>query len=194
MFPMVLSSLSSGLVAVNRISTFLTAEELAEPYLIDRSLKAAVTVDGDFMWETAGNLDGPNVVSSDKQGKEAEPASDAGERKKAEEEISTKAKAVLPINAAEGLESPPGKELEDDDRPFELKNLKISIPKGSFVAIVGRVGSGKVILVIIHNLPDLRHLSEFSPSVSDWRDASDERRGEFLGSSRLFIEIEQVIR
>ena len=33
---------------------------------------------------------------------------------------------------------------EDQEPPFELRNLMFSVPKGSFVAIVGRVGSGKV--------------------------------------------------
>ena len=33
---------------------------------------------------------------------------------------------------------------EADEKPFELKGLDIAVPKGSFVAIVGRVGLGKV--------------------------------------------------
>ena len=38
-------------------------------------------------------------------------------------------------------------EKKDEDQPFELVDLKLKIPRGSFVAIVGRVGSGKVRLV-----------------------------------------------
>jgi hypothetical protein len=41
-------------------------------------------------------------------------------------------------NEAEGLMQ------EADEKPFELKGLDIAVPKGSFVAIVGRVGLGKV--------------------------------------------------
>jgi ABC-type nitrate/sulfonate/bicarbonate transport system ATPase subunit len=36
------------------------------------------------------------------------------------------------------------KEDEGAERPFELKNLKLVIPQGTFVAIIGRVGCGKV--------------------------------------------------
>jgi len=33
---------------------------------------------------------------------------------------------------------------EEPEPPFELRDLMLRVPKGSFVAIVGRVGSGKV--------------------------------------------------
>ena len=33
---------------------------------------------------------------------------------------------------------------EKEEKPFELIDVKLKIPRGSFVAIVGRVGSGKV--------------------------------------------------
>ncbi|KAF9527181.1 ATP-dependent bile acid permease [Crepidotus variabilis] len=33
--------------------------------------------------------------------------------------------------------------VDEDEKPFGLKQLKFDVPKGSFVAIVGRVGSGK---------------------------------------------------
>ena len=36
------------------------------------------------------------------------------------------------------------KEKEKEEKPFELVDVKLKIPRGSFVAIVGRVGSGKV--------------------------------------------------
>src|SRR5882757_1216572 len=98
MFPLVLSSLSTALVAVNRISKFLTAEELAEPYLIDKSLKCAVNVDGDFMWEGVGNTGGSDQdkkVASDadikvKTGKIGRIGRQDGE-------------TILPTTAAEGL-------------------------------------------------------------------------------------------
>ncbi|KAF8882127.1 P-loop containing nucleoside triphosphate hydrolase protein [Infundibulicybe gibba] len=91
-FPFVLSSLSDALVALGRISKFLTAEELADPYLIDYESKPAVEVDGAFAWETEGKLEEPKFSKG---------------------------------------------------KPFELNNLKLSVEKGAFVAIVGRVGSGK---------------------------------------------------
>ena len=40
-------------------------------------------------------------------------------------------------------------EKKDEDKPFELADLKLRIHKGSFVAIVGRVGSGKVSFILL---------------------------------------------
>jgi ABC-type multidrug transport system fused ATPase/permease subunit len=171
MLPLILSSLSSALVAVNRISRFLTAEELPDPYLINKSLEAAVIVDGDFTWEKA---EISRVDQGAEQGKETASNADKGKKKQAKKEkIGKKGKTILPTTAAEKSEGPPGEELKDDDNPFELKNLKINIPKGSFVAIVGQVGSGKVIVMMTHNFPELSHLLELCSPILDWGDASD---------------------
>lgn len=50
---------------------------------------------------------------------------------------STTADAPSPDTIDSGIKG------NDDDRPFALENIDIQIPKGAFVAIVGRVGSGK---------------------------------------------------
>jgi ABC-type multidrug transport system fused ATPase/permease subunit len=164
MFPIVLSSLSTALVAVNRISKFLTAEELAEPYIVDESLTYAVNVDGDFTWEEAVNTKG-----SDQDNKAASDADTKMRKTGKKERIGRQdGKTTLPTTAAEGLEIPPDEGLKNDEKPFELKNLMITVQKGSFVAIVGQVGSGKVILVIVHTLQRLSHLSELCSSVLDW--------------------------
>ncbi|KAF7982734.1 hypothetical protein HWV62_26606 [Athelia sp. TMB] len=129
-FPLVLASLSDAVVALQRVGTFLTAEELAEPYTIDPESKWGVEVDGDFTWETAG---GPPKEAPAAKGKGA-----MGKGKPGKEKKGKKQEPVLPVTADAEKE----KEKEED-KPFELKNLKMRIPKGAFVAIVGRVGSGK---------------------------------------------------
>ena len=124
--PIVLSTLSDALVSLGRISQFLTSEDLPEPYLIDKDLHVAVQVDGDFVWETVLTTgDGEKVknLHGDK-GKKPETS--------------------LPVTTAD-LEKENAKDVKNDrETPFELKNLKMSVPKGAFVGIVGRVGSGKV--------------------------------------------------
>lgn len=139
MLPLVLSSLSNALVAANRISKLLAAEELAEPYLIDDSLEAAVIVDGDFTWEKAGNSAGSDVGPGAGQVKENACKTDKKKEVKQEQ-----TKPILPTTATEVLENQaPAEGSQHDDNPFELKKLKMNIPKGSFVAIVGQIGSGK---------------------------------------------------
>ena len=146
-------------MATTRIKTFLTADELAEPFAIDDSdeNEFAVDVDGDFTWETVGKRiekfeipdanahGGPGRGGGrERTGKKDKPKS-AKVNKKAFWKRKSGKEEVLPTTA-DSDEKEGGKEQEEKEegKPFELKNLKMQIPKGSFVAIVGRVGLGKV--------------------------------------------------
>ena len=101
---------------------------MPESYLIDKKLHVAVQVDGDFVWETV------LATGDGEKGRDF----DGGKSNL------KKPLKGLPVTTAD---------LKKDDRkndqetPFELKNLKMSVPKGAFVGIVGRVGSGKVCLL-----------------------------------------------
>ncbi|KAG5645383.1 hypothetical protein DXG03_006336 [Asterophora parasitica] len=155
-FPFVLSSLTDALVALRRISAFLLSEELAEPYLLDYTRKTAVSVDGDFAWETAGKVDS---ADADKGGK-------GGKAKKGEKTHKKGSKgSVLPTRVDPDAVA---KEEKGGEKPFELRNLKFSVPKGAFVAIVGRVGSGKssVLQSLIGEMRRTRGEVVFSGSVA----------------------------
>jgi ABC-type multidrug transport system fused ATPase/permease subunit len=140
MFPIVLASMSDATVALNRISSFLTAEELAEPYTIDYEHKNAVDVDGDFTWEevTIGGKDDPEKV--EQKGKTKEPGRHRG-RTSGKEPVLPITTSKTQLDDINDLEQEP----KPESKPFELRHLKLSVARGSFVAIVGRVGSGKVI-------------------------------------------------
>jgi ATP-binding cassette, subfamily C (CFTR/MRP), member 1 len=131
LLPLILSSLSDALVALGRISQFLVAEDLPEPYLIDTNLHVAVQVDADFVWETVlatGDGEKGKILKGHKS-----------------KRILKGKTSSLPMTTAD-LEKEVLKDVRKNDQetPFELKNLKMSVPKGAFVGIVGRVGSGKV--------------------------------------------------
>jgi ABC-type multidrug transport system fused ATPase/permease subunit len=142
-FPFFLSSLADALVAVGRIQKFLTAEEMAEPYALDYDMKNAVTVDGDFTWETAGKLEDKFETGVQGGGKSGTSGKNSKGKKGGEK---TGEKLVLPISVAavQNKDEQPAEE----EKPFELRNLKFNVPRGAFVAIVGRVGSGKVCSVM----------------------------------------------
>ena len=118
------------MVALGRISQFLTSEDLPEPYLIDNNLNVAVQVDGDFVWETVlatGEGEKGKILHGDKGKKPL------------------KGETSLPVTTVDlEKENTIDVRKNDQETPFELKNLKMSVPKGAFVGIVGRVGSGKV--------------------------------------------------
>ncbi len=125
--------MSDAMVALGRISTFLTAEELANAYSIEEESKHAVRVDGNFTWESARPSQGPKFE---------------GSMTKKQKALKAKKDEVLPttidtLTDSEGKLK--GDETPVEEKPFELRDLHLAVPKGSFVAIVGRVGSGKVL-------------------------------------------------
>ncbi|THG96760.1 hypothetical protein EW026_g5132 [Hermanssonia centrifuga] len=155
-FPLVVASCADAAVALGRISSFLTAEELAEPYTIDTESKLAIDVDGDFQWETAYKSDiGGKKFDTGKgkdhgKGKGGEAASKAQSKDKDGKSAGKgglfrkkKTDPVLPVTASAGDAKKADEKEKSEDKPFELRHLALKIPKGSFVAIVGRVGSGK---------------------------------------------------
>ncbi|KAJ6465868.1 multidrug resistance-associated ABC transporter [Mycena sanguinolenta] len=137
--PFVLSALSDAIVAFGRIGKFLTAEELPDPYLIEPERKNAVEVDASFAWETAGKLEGGKFAIGGKgKGKSKGPKGAGPDKGKKGGELLPTSEKNTP--APSGTVTPMPRE---EEKPFELTNLKFSVPKGAFVAIVGKVGSGK---------------------------------------------------
>ena len=134
---------------------------------------AAVQVDGDFVWETVYNPSakekegkfaqgnkGPGTPGAERVGGRKGGKSNGPEDKKAGSggkgkkwwKRAEKEKAqggILPASTTdlEKEEAKIGEEKDKEDekeRPFELKNLNFVIPKGAFIGIIGKVGSGKV--------------------------------------------------
>lgn len=150
---------------MGRISTFLASEDLPESYPVDYKSPAAVQVDGDFVWETvndavanekAGNqgfeTPGARGIGGRRGGKSdglRDNENGSGGKGNKGQESAKKGKTkddVLPTTIADlgKDEATPGEENEGAEHPFELNNLKFVIPQGAFVAIIGRVGCGKV--------------------------------------------------
>lgn len=152
-FPLVLAALGDILVALSRVGTFLSAEELEEPHKIDHGSKYAVQVDGDFTWETAGKMEGSKFHTAGGRGKGNKDGKKAGGNSKGETNPGKTAKktkeepSILPTTNADtvvkegsvrsGETEETKKEPEEEEKPFELKGLKLTIPRGSFVGIVG---------------------------------------------------------
>jgi hypothetical protein len=201
MLPFVLSALSDAIVALGRISGFLTAEELPEPHKIEYGRAAAVEVDGDFTWETV-----PSTVMQAAHGKKSGAGGKdgaKGRRKANGKEKSKKGtkKDILPTSTQdttsddeskdEGEETKDSKMKDEpeteDEKPFELNKLRMIVPKGAFVGIVGRVGSGKVMLSCFKDCLETDSMTEFHPSSVDWRDEKEEWQGLYAQSLCQFI-------
>ena len=137
--PLALGGLATALVATGRLSKFYLAEELDDPYLIDTDRKNAVDVDGDFTWEsTAEEGKAADATPDEAAAKPDEAADKSFAMTKTEDE------KVAGSSAGEKGKDKEAKDEKPAEPVFQLENLKMSVPKGAFVAIVGPIGSGKV--------------------------------------------------
>ena len=132
-------------------ASFLTAEELAEPYQIQETLPLAVQINGDFTWEKVfGEKEGKD---EEKEKGKAEEKSDKKNHNDKEQSRRKKSKKmtsqnILPSTTDDNKISGNDDSPEKEEPPFSFKDLRFEVPKGAFVAIVGRVGCGKVSLEV----------------------------------------------
>jgi len=166
--------MSDALVALGRICKFLTAEELVNTLSITHNAVNGVEAEGTFIWETRAQVivDNPCPVFSfyplsaaDPSLKEHKPAEtpstqhhkrkwDFLKRRKVEQDSEVPLLPTRMLAEKAGRHSP-----AEDEKPFELVDLVLRIPKGSFVAIVGRVGSGKVLPMVVCQMDDISNVS-----------------------------------
>jgi ATP-binding cassette, subfamily C (CFTR/MRP), member 1 len=105
----------------------------------------------DFTWETAGKVDVQEPQSHTMEdGRTGEDTIQTDPGKKSKRRLFSRKNghkkeeaSALPTVAHKQRDSR-SVVKETDEKPFELKNLKLRVPKGVFVAIVGRIGCGKV--------------------------------------------------
>lgn len=140
-------------MALGRIGKFLKSQELEEPYLIDETSKYAVNVDADFTWETtkaaagkfAAGAAGGRGGEGGSGGKVGEPGEGGKANKQSKQggKKGGKDESVLPTTALDDSLKQPAEKVEENEKPFVLSDLRMKMAKGEFIAIVGRVGSGK---------------------------------------------------
>ncbi|EJD48473.1 P-loop containing nucleoside triphosphate hydrolase protein [Auricularia subglabra TFB-10046 SS5] len=106
--PMSASTIMTFKASLERLSKFLNAEEVAEPFPVEPELADAVRIDADFTWEESAAAD-PDLEAMQ----------------------------------AQGVELTPGTPATPKPPPFVLKDLKMTVARGAFVALVGQVGAGK---------------------------------------------------
>ncbi|KZV84227.1 ATP-dependent bile acid permease [Exidia glandulosa HHB12029] len=125
LFPLTAAAFSDGLVSLRRIRKLLLAEEGIPVPASSHTSSGAVSVHGSFTWEH-GKLNS-SPAKLDKKATEA--------KDKAYDALLQQWSEGIPVDEYAGE--------RDGPEPFRLDNISLDVKPGSFVAIVGRVASGK---------------------------------------------------
>lgn len=132
--PLVIGQVIDANASVKRIQEFLLAEEAEDSAEWDYEAKDAVVMKAaDFTWERH-----PSQENEDKPGGDAAAAKKAAKKAKKDKKA-----GIQPDTSA--TPSPPGTATtpEEEEQPFQIKDLNLSIGRKELVAIIGGVGSGK---------------------------------------------------
>ncbi|GBB94362.1 hypothetical protein RclHR1_02340019 [Rhizophagus clarus] len=174
LMPMVIASLTDASVSLKRIQELLLAEQLDSlPKINPDSDSALKVVDGEFIWESAP----PEKLLNDKQKKNKKKQKKSKESTKVENNEKNHLKEVNDKKVNENMkENNNNEETSDSAEQIEnststpysqLRNINLSIPRGSLVAVVGSVGSGKSSLLsaLVGEMKKVHGEIEFGGSV-----------------------------
>jgi ATP-binding cassette subfamily C (CFTR/MRP) protein 1 len=153
--PTVFSFLSDGYVAVGRIAKILKADEQPHSLVVDPNQNFAIYATGDFAFETAESPIDSSV--NIELGKE-----DVGQTLETPFALETGQSPVETVAYAAAETS------NESQVPFALKDIDLKIPRGAYVAILGRIASGKTALLqgLLGEMRQTRGNVTFGGSVS----------------------------
>lgn len=125
--PVSLSAIADATNATDRLYGVFEAELLEQTLVVDDKLDSAVKVEhASFTW------DAPPPDEAGSKGKKQKHHSKRKEKKEKR----------LSVNPSPGTP-----ENKEEEKPFEVRDANLTIPRGKLVAIVGPVGSGKTSLL-----------------------------------------------
>jgi ABC-type multidrug transport system fused ATPase/permease subunit len=132
--PLVIGQVIDANASVKRIQEFLLAEEAQEDTHWDyKATDAVVMKNADFTWERHPTQDGEGMMGSGPPGKKSKKDKTSKKDKKAAKSTPSSDTPTPPKTA----------ESADDEKPFEMKGLDLTIGRKELIAVIGGVGSGK---------------------------------------------------
>lgn len=141
--PASFANLTDAWVALTRLSEIFLAEEYSGSGHIKSNphSDAAVILHGDFTFDSSEPFS--NSSQNETAGRDRKAEKEEKKRKAVAERVAkAQEKQSLPLVAEEELE-----DVASIRPPFMLRNINLSIPRGAFVCVIGRIGSGKSALM-----------------------------------------------
>lgn len=149
MLPMVIGQVVDANASVGRIAEFLDAEELEDEATWDMESKSAITIDNaDFTWERERTQAPESSVGGPKM-KEVKPTKeDKQAAKMKSEEAKRKLKLLekdgsLPQTPTSPTTPTSGGSFDDEEKPFHIDGINLSVGRNELIAVIGSVGAGK---------------------------------------------------
>ena len=147
LLPMVIGQVVDGIASISRIEEFLDEEEVHDEATWDLQASDAIVIkDADFTWErTTTQETDKKPDNALKSMKEIQKEEKAAKSKRKEDQ---KRKSQQLSN--EKLDSPPSSPIstnssseDDEETPFQIKNIDLKVKRNELIAVIGSVGSGK---------------------------------------------------
>ena len=136
--PVVIGQVIDAYSSINRIQEFLLAEEIQDEVEWDYSTKDAVVLkNADFTWERT-----PTQDPDDTPGKPSHSPKQTKEAAKAQKKTQ-KAKAKHDEDDQAAVSSPDTSSTVEEEEPFKLRGIDLTIGRNELLAVIGTVGSGK---------------------------------------------------
>lgn len=136
--PRAISKIADAHVALARLSRFLIAEDCMQEAAVNRLQEYAVEPTGSFVYETTSL---PKLQKKRANCRTSPSSNDTQQ----EREETSRAKGTL--TAVPSISEPFNEAQHFEQTPFQLEEINLRIPKGSFVCVFGRIGSGKSALL-----------------------------------------------
>jgi ATP-binding cassette subfamily C (CFTR/MRP) protein 1 len=151
--PLVIGQVIDANASIDRIQEFLLAEEAEESAEWNYDAKDAVVLkNADFTWERHPTRDDEETIGgsapkgppkSKKELKQDKKGKKQDKKDKKQEEKDKRA-SVLTTQSS-GSSTPPGssEKPQEEEQPFAIKGMDITIGRQELIAVIGSVGSGK---------------------------------------------------
>ncbi|KAF2168939.1 hypothetical protein M409DRAFT_20953 [Zasmidium cellare ATCC 36951] len=141
LLPMVIGQVVDANASLNRISEFLDAEERTEDAEWELEAKPAIKIeDADFTWERAASQHAAAMNEAPKGSKQLKKEKKEAKVKAKEEKRLSKLQSDTALDTSASPGSPAE---EEEEKPFEVKDVNLSVGRDELVAVIGSVGSGK---------------------------------------------------
>ncbi|KAF2769287.1 putative ABC transporter [Teratosphaeria nubilosa] len=148
LLPMVIGQVVDANASLGRIQEFLEAEETNDEASWDYEEKSAIKIEhATFTWErTPGQQgDGGNYLKGPKSYKQQKVEKKQAKKDKKEDKKLAKKeeKEALEKRSVPQTPETPGTPANEEEKPFQIRNIDLNIGRNELVAVIGSVGSGK---------------------------------------------------